>query len=244
MPQRAFPLNGIPAHPKVAPRHAKLNAGGSFMGNGSFLFVIGSGVIGLIFVVLKGVAANKIKERATGSRLIFLIGKTENLDATFGRGPGTRILAPDGSDVVHLNKCNIGCTNVGALAIRELKFDVVCGGSRKYLSVEFKGDARGVASGAAYVPLQEAEGVRISLPFLNPKESLPISIWFDGSPDKCSLECRLEGVNCTVKQANSAMDDYLREAGHLLAAAAPAALLGILESIVNRGDTSSGSSDG
>jgi hypothetical protein len=196
------------------------------------------GIIGLVFAVAKATATKKITASTTVSRLIFVVGKTENLDAAFGRAPGMKILAPDGSEVTHLNKCNIGCTNVGTSAIKELKFDVIINGDRKYISVDFKGGAKGVATGASYVSLRDREGVKVSVPFLNPKESLPLSVWFDGPRDQCKVECRLEGVECTAKHAKSTVSDYVRDVGPALAAATPVALWGILESIVNRGDTS------
>jgi len=85
-------------------------------------------------------------------------------------------------------------------------------------------------------------GIKITLPFLNTKESFPLSVWFEGLPDKCQVKCRLEDVNCVVKQTNRVLSDYVQDVGKILATAAPAALIAILEAIVSRSD-SSGDSD-
>jgi hypothetical protein len=216
-------------------------------GSSAILVALAVGIIGLIFAVLRSVAANKVKANAAANRLVFVIGKTENLDDGFGRGPGMRIVAPDGAEVEHLNKCNIGCTNVGVDTIKDLRFDVLLPGARKYLSADFKATAKGIASSATYSSLSNltkplSSGIKITLPFLNSKESLPLSVWFDGPADKCEVECRIENVKCVVKRTDRILNDYVRDVGGKLAAAAPAALIVILEALLT-GKGSSGDSD-
>jgi hypothetical protein len=216
-------------------------------GSNAIYIAFAVGLIGLVFAILKSVATSRVKANAAASRLVFVIGKTESLDDAFGRGPGMRIVAPDGAEVEHLNKCNIGCTNVGADTIKDLKFDVLLPGTRKYVLADFKTTAKDIASGATYSPLDSrtkpvSSGIKIALPFLNSKESLPLSLWFDGPADKCEIKCRLANVNCTVKRTDKVLNEYVRDVGSKLAAAAPAAVIMILGTLMS-GKSSSGDSD-
>jgi hypothetical protein len=73
--------------------------------------------------------------------------------------------------------------------------------------------------------------IKIALPFLNAKESFPVSVWFDGSPDKCDIKCRIPNVDCTVRHTSGILNDYV-SVGRKLAAAAPAALIVVLDSVI------------
>jgi hypothetical protein len=110
-------------------------------GFGAIFLAITVEIIGVIFAALKRKVGGNARSDSAG-RLVFVVGKTEDLDNKFGRGPGMRIVAPDGAEVEHLNKCNIGCTNVGTDAIKDFAFEISLPTARKYFLADFFGRRR------------------------------------------------------------------------------------------------------
>jgi hypothetical protein len=163
------------------------------------------------------------KERKS---ILFVIDAPEDLAEALRSHGSTFELKVNNVATQTLNAAGITVQNVGNIIIRDLTFDVTIPGEHLVAQAQAVGENPKLVS--AVKILQSANPIigqgnvpyfTISLPYLNPGETFKVTTFYDGSPIRCTVDCRLPGVRIkTVSQEDLQRSTTgIEEAGKLVA---------------------------
>lgn len=157
-----------------------------------------------------------VKRKAVTS----VINDTEDLTSALG-GHGQLMTVKIGNrEVARLMKGGVIIRNSGNSPVKDMSFEIDLDGSPGFwLSVFGEGSdelkkaitiEQGQASGRGGPPRKP---VKVSVPFLNPKESFGIDVFFDGwNTPECTVSCRMEDVYVKTRKASAVRDLVLEQA--------------------------------
>jgi hypothetical protein len=114
-------------------------------------------------------------------------------------------------EVFNLNRALVQVRNTGNVSISNVDFTIVIPGTHKVSLAEVSGEGlkllREISVEASGGEIDPYFG--ISIPYLNAGEEFGIELFFDGRTDNCTVHCRLEDVNVSIRKGRSLFEEAL-----------------------------------
>jgi|ERR1043165_2092537 hypothetical protein len=133
-------------------------------------------------------------------RLSIFVGRTEDLTKGLRAHRHPVALRFGDKEVKRLNRAWISITNKGNTTISAVELDVVIPGLHEVSAGSVQAfDSK--LEGSIKLTERELEfdkTYRVSVPFLNAKESFDVIVYFDGDADRCEVMCRMEDVQTRI----------------------------------------------
>lgn len=168
-------------------------------------------IVGPIAAALITLAATRyFRER---KHLTFVIVRTEDLTLPLRRDRNLISFKIDDKEVKEFNRALVFVENTGNVAIKELSFVVRMVGLHnvRLFNMESENAALKENIQAEWDEYAFDDELRVSLPFLNPKESFRVALFFDGKPTDVEVLYRMEGVT-PIFRRNSTITAFAPEA--------------------------------
>ncbi len=160
-------------------------------------------VLGPILAAMITLAVTRyFRER---KRLTFIVVRTEDLMLPLRRNRDQVSVRIDNTDVLDFNRGLVFVHNNGNVTIKEPAFSVKIDGNHdlRLFNISAENARLKDSIDAGWDREDNADLLRVAIPFLNPKERFQITIFFNGPTVDCEILCRIEGVVHVLKKNNT-----------------------------------------
>src|ERR1700704_2657399 len=143
--------------------------------------------------------ARRSRERRVAS---FVIARTEDLMLPLRRNQPDISLKVGAREFLSFNRSAVFVRNQGNAVIENFSCDILIPGDHAELIVDLSRIPTKVVETVNHTWFKTAEGdtLRLTMPFLNPKESFSVRIFFDGVSAEAAVLFRMQGVQYVLNR--------------------------------------------
>jgi hypothetical protein len=148
-------------------------------------------------------------------RVILFAGKSESLtDSLKARSGEIAKVTINKQELDSLNRAEVHAYNNGNTSIANFSFEIFLPGPHKFVQPSLNASSLLLQTDVLMkvASVEQYSSVRLTAPFLNPKERLEVAVFFDGKLVEPEVMCRIEDVQCKVRRGLS-IDSYLEDFG-------------------------------
>jgi len=155
-----------------------------------------------IFAAIIGIVAGRFyRERR---QVTFLLSDTDDLTLPLRQqSHGVITFKMAGEDWINLNRASVTVNNTGNTSISNIRFDIVMPGQHNHCRAAI-GQTSPEMLHTIQIDWPKPPSYRdpiLCFAFFNRKEAFTLFIYFEGTPDKCEVRCRMEGVDVQIRNA-------------------------------------------
>ncbi|MGJ5141636.1 hypothetical protein ACQR1V_26890 [Bradyrhizobium oligotrophicum] len=171
-------------------------------------------IIGATFGALIGAAVTYVLVQKR-KRVIFFAGKSESLTESLKARTGEIAkVTINKQELNSLNRAEVHAFNSGNTSIANFSFEILIPGLHQFVQPSLNASSLLLQTDVLIKvsSVEQYSSIKLTAPFLNPKERLEVAVFFDGKLVEPEVMCRIEDVRCKVRRGLS-IDSYLEDFG-------------------------------